>query len=51
MRELKTMRGNRLAFVLFSLAILLSIVREWSAPVLCAAKSMDGFRGNPAAVN
>jgi hypothetical protein len=30
------MRVNRLAFVLFSLAILFSMVREWSAPIACA---------------
>jgi hypothetical protein len=27
---------NRLAFVLFSLAILFSMVREWGAPIACA---------------
>jgi len=30
------MRVNRLAFVLFALAILFSMVREWSAPIACA---------------
>jgi hypothetical protein len=30
------MRVNRLAFVLFSLAILFSMVREWGAPIACA---------------
>jgi hypothetical protein len=30
------MRVNRLVFVLFSLAILFSMVREWGAPIACA---------------
>jgi hypothetical protein len=30
------MRSNQFAFVLFATAILFSMVREWSAPVVCA---------------
>jgi len=30
------MGNNRLVFAFFSLAILLSMVREWNAPVACA---------------
>ena len=29
------MRNQRLTFVLFAIAILFSMVREWSAPVVC----------------
>ena len=35
-RQWKMMRVNRLAFVLFSLAILFSMVREWGEPIACA---------------
>jgi hypothetical protein len=30
------MRNQRLTFVLFAIAILFSMIREWSAPVVCA---------------
>jgi hypothetical protein len=37
------MRHKRLIFVLFSAAILFSMVREWSAPVVCARSPLAPY--------
>jgi hypothetical protein len=38
------MKNNRLVFALFAAAVLLSMIREWSAPPACARILVDQTR-------
>ena len=40
------MSGTRLAFIVFAVGILLSMVREWSAPVVCLRNVTERHSSN-----
>jgi hypothetical protein len=41
------MRSRQLALVLFAVAILFSMIREWSAPVACVRTILISAVGQP----